>query len=266
MSSATHVVFDAPGPKGRRANAIVTGIAIVLLLLLALFVWWKFHSADQFAPEKWEPFTYSVIQSTLLHGTIATVKVAVVATLLALPMAVVFALLRLSSRKLLSTPATVLLEVFRGVPVLLLIFAIFFVLRVDAFWAVCLGLMLYNGMVLAEIVRAGLMAVPKGQREAALAIGLRPPQVLRYLLMPQGIRIMMPSIVAQIVVILKDSALGFLVTYRDLLREVNAIGTSYNNLLPTFIVGAAIYVLINLAMAGLARYLERRLHRTPKTA
>lgn len=265
MSSATQVIFDAPGPKAKRLNVVISAIALLLMVLLGFFVWWKFESAGQFAPEKWTPFTYSVIQSVLLEGTIATLKVAVVASLLALPLGVVFALLRMSTRKWLSVPATVLLEIFRGVPVLLLIFAIFFLGQVSSFWAVSLGLMLYNGMVLAEIIRAGLQAVPAGQKEAASAIGLRHAQVLRLVLMPQAIRIMMPSVVAQLVVILKDSALGYLVTYRDLLREVNAIGTSYNNLLPTFIVGAAIYVIINLVVAGAARYLEQRMRRSPKT-
>lgn len=264
MSQANDVIFDAPGPRAKRLNIIVGIIAAAILIAAIAYTVWKLEAAGQFEAEKWTPFTYSGIQTALLQGLLATIKVAITSTVLALPLAVLFALMRLSHRKVISASAGVLLEIFRGLPVLILIFAIFFILKVEAFWAVTLGLTVYNGMVMAEIIRAGLQAVPPGQREAAQAIGMRSAQVMRFVLMPQAVRIMMPSLVAQIVVILKDSALGFLVSYRDLLREINAIGTSYNNLLPAFIVGAALYVLVNLAMAGFARYLEYRLNNSPK--
>src|SRR5690606_29673993 len=150
----------------------------------------------------------------LLEGMLATLKVAVVASVLAMAVGVVFALLRLSSKKIVSVPGTIVLEFFRGVPVLLLIFAMFLLFgnEIGSFWSVVFGLTLYNGMVLAEIIRAGILAVPTGQREAAMAIGLRPGQVMSLVLMPQALRAMMPTIIAQIVVLLKDSALGFIVT------------------------------------------------------
>ena len=194
---------------------------------------------------------------------LATLKVAVVASVLAMAVGVVFALLRLSSKKIVSVPGTIVLEFFRGVPVLLLIFAMFLLFGNDIgpFWSVVFGLTLYNGMVLAEIIRAGILAVPTGQREAAMAIGLRPGQVMSLVLMPQALRAMMPTIIAQIVVLLKDSALGFIVTYQDLLYQVNLIGREYNNLLPTFIVGAALFIIINMIVAGFARWLESRLQR-----
>ncbi|MFA9869343.1 ABC transporter permease subunit, partial [Vibrio cholerae] len=120
-------------------------------------------------------------------------------------------------------------------------------------------LTLYNGMVIAEIIRAGILAVPKGQREAAMAIGLRGSQTMGLVLLPQALRAMMPTLIAQVVVLLKDSALGFMVTYQDLLYQVNAIGRQYNNLLPTFIVGALLYIAINMIVAAFAQWLERRL-------
>jgi glutamate transport system permease protein len=179
---------------------------------------------------------------------------------------VAFALLRLAPQRAISLPSTIVLEIFRGVPVLLLIFATFLLFGNDigSFWSVVIGLTLYNGMVIAEIMRAGILAVPTGQREAAMSIGLRGSQTMRLILMPQAVRAMMPTLIAQVVVLLKDSALGFIVTYQDLLYQVNAIGRSYNNLLPTFIVGAVLFIIINMVVAGLARYLEKRMSR--KTA
>lgn len=263
MSAPTQVLFDEPGPKARRNNIIFSIVSAIVLAALVVFVIWKFADAGQMDAEKWYPFTFSQIQLVLLEGMVATLKVAVVATVLALILGVVFALLRLSSKKVISVPGTIVLEFFRGVPVLLLIFAMFLIFgnSIGPFWSVVIGLTLYNGMVLAEIIRAGILAVPQGQKEAALAIGLRPGQVMSLVLMPQALRAMMPTIIAQIVVLLKDSALGFIVTYQDLLYQVNLIGREYNNLLPTFLVGAVLFIIINMIVAGIARWLEKRLQR-----
>ncbi|MCT2357838.1 amino acid ABC transporter permease [Brevibacterium casei] len=263
MSAPTAVLFDAPGPKARRNNIVLSIVSTIVLAGIVAFVIWKFADAGQLEPAKWYPFTFAQIQLVLLEGMLATLKVAVVASVLALAVGVVFALLRLSPKRIISVPATIVLEFFRGVPVLLLIFATFLLFgnTIGPFWSVVIGLTLYNGMVLAEIIRAGILAVPKGQREAAMAIGLRPGQVMSLVLMPQALRAMMPTIIAQVVVLLKDSALGFIVTYQDLLYQVNLIGREYNNLLPTFIVGAALFIVINMIVAGFARWLERRLQR-----
>ena len=266
MSAPTQVLFDEPGPRARRLNVILSAVSVLLLLGLVAFIIWKFSDAGQLESAKWEPFTYAVIQQTLLTGMWATIKVAIVATILALIVGVVFALLRLAPARAVSLPATLVLEVFRGVPVLLLIFAMFLVFgnQIGSFWSVVIGLMLYNGMVIAEIIRAGILAVPRGQSEAAMSIGLRSSQTMRLILMPQAVRAMMPTLIAQVVVLLKDSALGFIVTYQDLLYQVNAIGRTYNNLLPTFIVGAVLFIIINMVVAAIARYLEKRM--SQKTA
>ena len=168
MSAPTQVLFDEPGPKSRRNNIILSIVSLIVLLALVAFVIWKFADAGQLEPDKWYPFTFSQIQMVLLEGMLATLKVAVVASVLALVVGVVFALLRLSSKKVVSVPGTIVLEFFRGVPVLLLIFAMFLLFGNDIgpFWSVVFGLTLYNGMVLAEIIRAGILAVPTGQRMA----------------------------------------------------------------------------------------------------
>ena len=229
MSAPTQVLFDAPGPRTRRLNTTLSVVSVLVLLGLLAFIVWKFQDAGQLDVAKWAPFSYAVIQRTLLAGMWATIKVAIVATVLALVVGVAFALLRLAPQRAISLPSTIVLEIFRGVPVLLLIFATFLLFGNDigSFWSVVIGLTLYNGMVIAEIMRAGILAVPTGQREAAMSIGLRGSQTMRLVLMPQAFRAMMPTLIAQVVVLLKDSALGFIVTYQDLLYQVNAIGRSY---------------------------------------
>ena len=152
------------------------------------------------------------MQRTLIDGYLHTLAAAGVAAVLALVLGAVLAAARLSERSWLRRTSFGFVEVFRAIPLLLLMFLFYYGtptlgLRLSPFWAVVLGLMLYNGAVLAEIFRAGIEAVPRGQSEAALAIGLRPGQVMRAVLLPQALRSMLPAIISQLVVLLKDLSL-----------------------------------------------------------
>jgi glutamate transport system permease protein len=161
-------------------------------------------------------------------------------------------------------PAGIVVEFFRAVPLLLMIFFVFYGLPflierpVTAFWSVVIGLTLYNGSVLAEAFRAGIRAVPSGQSEAALAIGLRRGQVLGYILLPQAARSMLPVIVSQLVVLLKDTALGYIVAYPELLeRGVNQVSANFGNVVAAAMVIAVIYIIINSTLTMVAGRLER---------
>ena len=116
MSAPTQVLFDEPGPRGRRLNILLSLVSAVLLLALLAFIIWKFQDAGQLTAAKWTPFSYAVIQKTLLTGMWATLKVAVVASVLALIVGLVFALLRLAPQRAIRLPSTIVLELFRGVP------------------------------------------------------------------------------------------------------------------------------------------------------
>ncbi|WP_234399275.1 amino acid ABC transporter permease [Psychromicrobium lacuslunae] len=140
---------------------------------------------------------------------------------------------------------------------------------ISPFTAVVVGLILYNGSVLAEVFRAGILAVPKGQSEAAYALGLRKTRVMTMILLPQAVRTMLPVIIAQLVVALKDTALGFIITYQELLYQINYLGSqiSYQtSIIPAAIVGGAIYVGCCLILAGIAKYLESRMRRSKKVS
>jgi glutamate transport system permease protein len=132
---------------------------------------------------------------------------------------------------------------------------------VSPFAAVVAGLTLYNGSVLAEVFRAGILALPRGQSEAAFALGLRKTQVTRFVLFPQALRAMLPAVVSQLVVLLKDTALGFLITYAELLYYAKYLGAQPvldRPLIPVTIVVAAMYIGLNILLSLLAGYLERR--------
>jgi glutamate transport system permease protein len=269
------VLYDAPGPRTRRRYLIYTLVGTLIVAGIAALAVVKLADRGVFSASQWEPLTDPGVQRALLRGLWATVKAAAVAIVLALLLGIVLAAGRLSERTWVRLPAVLVIEFFRAVPLLLLILFLFlgfndqlaFLGRAvgsavpGAFGALVVGLMLYNGAVLAEVFRAGIAAVPRGQSEAAYSIGLRKSQVMRIILIPQAVRIMLPAIVSQCVVALKDTALGFVISYEELLRTGRLIYTTFANIVPTAIVVAAIYIVINTALSLLASYLERRFRR-----
>ena len=267
MSERASVLYDIPGPKAKRFNLIISVIFALLLALLTWYVLSILASKNQLEAAKWTPFLEAQNWTTyLLPGLWATLQAAAVSVVIALPIGALLGIARLSDHAWVRRPAGVIVEFFRSIPVLILMlfafqiwFAIFGVS--SPFAAVVIGLVLYNGSVLAEVVRAGILAVPRGQTEAAVALGLRKSQVMTIVLLPQALTTMLPAVVSQLVVIVKDTALGGLLglTYSELRRAGSTSASAYGNLLPTYFVIAVMYVLINLALGQFSVYLERRL-------
>jgi glutamate transport system permease protein len=256
-------LYDAPGPRARRRVLIGSVFGALLVAALVAVVIQRLEETGQFRSAFWEPFTRTGVQRILLRGLGATLRASAVALVLAIALGLVLAAGRLSERWVLRQASGAVVEFFRALPLVLLIFFAFLGLpelgiEIGAFGALVIGLTLYNGSVLAEIFRAGINAVPRGQREAAYSLGLRKGAVTRLILVPQAVRIMLPTIISQLVVLLKDSALGFIVAYPELLRSGRRIYTNIGNVIPTAIVIAAIYIVINLALSALATFLESR--------
>ncbi len=246
-----------------------------MVLAIFGFVIYRFVITGQFSAAKWEWIQYEAVQILLLEGLLATLQAFAAGAVLSLLFGAVFAAGRLSDHAWVSRPATVIVEFFRAVPLLVLIFILYFGtsrglgINISAFWAVVLGLMLYNGSVLAEIFRAGVNSVPRGQSEAAYGLGLRKTQVMTNVLLPQAVRSMLPTIVSQLVVVLKDTALGFLILYPELLYQARFLGSQGqlgSPILQVALVVAVIYIAMCLLLAALANYLEKRTRRTVKSA
>ncbi|WP_407667161.1 amino acid ABC transporter permease [Micromonospora zamorensis] len=273
MSQAS-ILYDLPGPRAKRRNAILGVVSTAGIIALLAYIGYKFADTGQFESRKWEQLQYASVQRELLGGLWATLKAAGIAAILALLFGAVFASARLSDKWVLRTPATFVVELFRAIPLLILIFFGYYVplqygWSIDKLWALVIGLVLYNGSVLAEIFRAGINAVPYGQTEGAYAVGLRKNQVLRLILLPQAVRAMLPAIVSQLVVLLKDTALGFIITYPELLFVGKQIGGRLPfglPYVPTYLVVGAIYIAICGALSALAWWLQKRMGRTPRTA
>ena len=263
--STEAVLYDHPGPRARMRNRILTVAFGAGLLALLYWVYARFDTKGQWAASLWKPFTQSSTWTDyILPGLGHTLAAAAVAMVLSLVFGIVFAVGRLSEHWWLRVPSGVVVEFFRAVPLLLLMFFIFFGLPyltlqpMSNFWAVVIALTLYNGSVLAEAFRAGVRSVPRGQSEAGYAIGLRKSQVMASILIPQAARAMLPVIVSQLVVLVKDTALGYIISYNELLQlGVNNLSANFANVVQAAIVAAAIYITVNTALTTLAGRLER---------
>ncbi|MER5597321.1 amino acid ABC transporter permease [Streptomyces sp. NPDC002265] len=268
------VLYDAPGPRARQRNI---ALSIVFFLLLALLLWWawgKMDDKNQLEWALWEPFVTAQAWNTyLLPGLGNTIKAAALSMVIALPLGAVFGIARMSDHRWVRVPAGVVVEFFRAVPVLLLmLFAMEFYVRSTnvssddrPFYAVVTGLVLYNASVLAEVVRAGILSLPKGQTEAAYAVGLRKGQTMSSILLPQAVTVMLPAIVSQLVVIVKDTALGgVMLTFPELMSSRSTLAANYANVVPSFIVVGIIFVALNFALTSFASWLERRLRRSKR--
>jgi glutamate transport system permease protein len=269
--SASRVLFDAPGPKARRRIAVVTVLSILVILAVA---WWAvtiFASNGQLAAAKWKPFTNPGIPKFILTGLLNTMKVTVVAALVAFPLGALVCLMRLARNRFARWIATAYIEVLRSTPLLLLVYIFVGALpaigfNVSLFWKITLPVILCNIALLAEVFRAGVRAVPTGQSEAALAVGLTYWQSMRLVVMPQAIRIIIPALITQFVSLLKDSSLGFAASYPELMKTATNLTPRYHNFIQSYLVIAAIYIVICLLLSTIARIVERRLARARRSA
>ncbi|WP_295839611.1 amino acid ABC transporter permease [uncultured Microbacterium sp.] len=270
MSSS--VLYDVPGPRAQLRNRILGVVTLLIVAAIIGFVVWRFIDTGQFSAAKWNVFTYSAIWERFGEATLATLAAFAVAAVGALILGFVLAIGRMSDHTWVRLPVGWVVEILRAVPVLVFMLLLYYGLpvigiRMPSYWAVVIALILYNGSVLSEVIRAGVEALPRGQSEAGYAIGLRKSGVMRLILLPQAIRAMLPVIIAQLVVTLKDTALGFIITYPELLYFARLLGSNgeYGSpLVPAAMIASVIYVAMCLALSYTAHRVELGLRRSPK--
>ncbi|GAA1671042.1 glutamate ABC transporter permease [Citricoccus zhacaiensis] len=265
MSAQTSVLFDAPGPKARRNILISNAIALAVVLVVVILVLMQLDRQDQLAPDKWvNALNGNAWANYYLPGLQFTLQSSGIAVVTALVFGLVFGFLRLAPFAIIRGISGVIVEFFRAVPVLVMMFFLYFffsrvvaptglIASADAaYYGVIVGLTVYNGAVIAELVRSGVKSLPKGQREAAAAVGMTGNQSLRLVEVPQALTAMLPSLLSQFVVILKDSALGYLIGFYELLQYSRQLGSGYSNILQTLVVAALIFIVINFILTWLA--------------
>ncbi len=274
MSSAgASVLYDATGPRARIRNLITAVLTVLAFAAIIGWVIWKFAAAGQFAAAKWEPFlTANLWKNYVLEGVQGTLTAAALSIVAALVLGCALGVGRLAPVRWVSWACGTFVEFFRAVPVLIMmLFAYALFAEYDVFPSkqlalagVVTGLTLYNSAVIAEIVRSGVHALPRGQAEAASALGLTWLQTMRSILLPQAITSMLPVLVSQMVVVLKDTAIGYQITFVEMVRQGTSVGTSYGNLIPALMVIAVLMIGLNFALSAFATWLEARLRRSKK--
>jgi glutamate transport system permease protein len=271
MTADNSVLFDELGPRAKRRvryASIVTILATAVLLYIAID---RLNDKGQFAQAFWEPFTLWAVQKGLLLGLWQTMKAATVAMLACILLGAILALGRLARNRPVRWLAGIYVEFFRAIPSLVLITFAFlglpqFGVNLSSFWAVILGLTLYNSAMLAEIFRAGILSLDRGQKEAATALGLSYGQSMRYVIVPQAGRRMVPGIISQLVALLKDTSLGAALTFVELMKTAQIYANYYGNLLQMLFVASIMYMIVNFVLSSLARRLEVRQRRRYKAA
>ena len=270
---ASSVLFDAPGPRARVRNRVISGVTLALAALLVWIVVARLAAKGQLTAAKWRPFlTGDLWKTYVLPGIAGTLTAAALSIVLAGILGFALGVGRLSPVRAVRWPCAVIVEFFRAVPVLIMmIFAYFLYALYDVFPSkqlalagVVTGLTLYNGAVIAEIVRSGVGSLPRGQSEAAAALGLSWGQTMRSILLPQAITSMLPVLVSQLVVVLKDTAIGYQITFLEMVRQGTVIGSTYGNYVPALIVIAVLMISLNFALSAAATRLERRLRRSKR--
>ena len=270
---AASVLFDAPGPRARVRNHVITAVTVAVTGVVIWVVIARLTAKGQLTAAKWEPFlTANLWRTYVLPGVQGTLTAAAVSIVLALVLGFVLGVGRMSTTAPIRWVCSVVVEFFRAVPVLIMmIFAYFLYALYDVFPSrqlalagVITGLTLYNGAVIAEIVRAGVNALPRGQAEAASSLGLRWGQTMRSILLPQAITSMLPVLVSQLVVVLKDTAIGYQITFVEMVRQGTVVGSSYGNYIPALMVIAVLMISVNFGLSVLATRLERRLRRSSR--
>ena len=269
MSSS--ILFDAPGPKARRRSRILSIVGIILFVALAAWVISVLAAPrvtaagstqpGVFDPSRWDIFVDLALWRGVGNGVLNTLRMAAVAAVLAVVIGILFSFGRTARTAIVRVPVTVVLEFFRGMPVLLMMLFILLIFGTGAYGAGVLALGVYNGAIIGEILRAGIASLPKGQRESGLAIGLTPVQTRLKIEFPQAFRQMLPIIIAQLVVLLKDTSLAYIIAYPELLRYVtNVLSNYYGNryFFPLFFLVLAVYLALNLTLSFIARVVARR--------
>lgn len=273
-------LYDVPGPRARRRARLGTGVALMAFAALALAALRRLDAQGQLDAEVWGPLldprneVFPRVWELLGNGFVATLASAAVAVVASLLFGTLLGVARMRLPRPWRVPVVAWIELFRGLPVVITIVCVwrgFVELGVDleplpgaaGFWYLVVGLTLYNSVVIAEIVRAGVAALPRGQSEAAKALGMREGQVMRMIQLPQAFRSMLPAIISQLVVAVKDTSLVAVAGafYIELLRRGNLLSQTLDNPIQTLTVVGAIFIALNYLLSRLAVWMERRVGR-----
>ena len=264
-------LYEAPGPKTKKRIAIFTAVSLVALAALIFLIIRQFYITGQLNEKYWSLFTRFTTWKFLAEGLVGTLQVALVSSVVAFVIAFLLMVGRINRNKIASWISTALIELSRGIPTLLFIYFFFLVapqlgLKLPTFWKISLPVALSAAGVVAEVLRSGVNAVPKGQTEAAVALGMRSVTVFTKIVFPQAFRYVIPSLISELVIVLKDTTFAYVVSYADLMQNARVLISNYDALLSVYLVVALIYILINYLLNQASVAVAKRLKATGAAA
>lgn len=266
--SIRDMLYEAPGPKTQKRIRFFTVLAMLLLAGLLALVIRQFAVTGQFAEKYWSFFTRITTWRFLGEGLLTTLEAALTGSAIAFTLGFLLMRGKIRRSRVLNAVSTALIEFTRGVPTLLFIYFFFLVVpktgwKPSAFWKITLPCAISACGVVAEALRSGVNAVPKGQREAALSLGMTETRLFYKVIFPQAFRFVIPSLIAELVIVLKDTTFAYIVTCADLMQNAKVLISNYDAMLSVYLVVAVIYILINYILNKISDRLALRLRRTP---
>ena len=269
--SIRDALYEAPGKKTKRRIAVATGLSVLVLTVLIILMIRQFYVTGQLGEKYWSLFTKPTTWAFLGQGLLVTVEVALCAAVMAFVLGFVFMRARLSGIRAVRWLGMVLTEFSRGVPTLLFIYFFFLIvpqlgIRMSSFWKIACPCAISACGVVAEVFRSGVNAVPRGQREAALSLGLSERKTFYRIIFPQALRYVIPTLIAELVIVLKDTTFAYVVSCADLMQNAKVLISNYDALLSVYLVVAIIYILINYLLNKLSDRMTRRMKRTGSKA
>ncbi len=260
-------LYEPPGPAARKKIAAATAVSLVLIILLMIAVIRQFEVNGQLDAKYWSFFGRRTTWSFLGKGLLGTLEAALSAGAITFAAGFLLMVGRISSYKILRGISTALIEFTRGVPTLLFIYFFFLVVpqfgvKMAAFWKVTLPVAISACGVVAEVLRSGVNAVPRGQREAALSLGMRESHVFLKVVFPQAIRYVIPALISELVIVVKDTTFAYVVSFPDLMQNAKVLISNYDAMLSVYLVIAVIYILINFLLNQASAYMAKRQKRS----
>lgn len=248
--SVREALYEPPGPKMRKKIVLATLISLAALAALVVVIIRQFYITGQLDARYWSFFTRATTWKFLGRGLVGTLEASVVAGIAAFAAGFLLMLGRISSVKAVRGISIALIEFTRGVPTLLLIYFFFLVapqfgLKLPPLWKIAAPVAISASGVVAEVLRSGVNAVPKGQREAALSLGMRSGKVFFKIVFPQAIRYVVPSLISELVIVVKDTTFAYVVNFPDLMQNARVLITNYDAMLSVYLLIAVIYIIIN---------------------
>ena len=262
-------LYEAPGPHTRKRIRIFTGIAILGLLALLGLIIRQFSETGQFNAKYWSFFTKWTTWRFLGEGLLTTLEAALTGSAISFTLG--FLLMRGKLQgKIIRGISSFLIEFTRGVPTLLFIYFFFLVVpktgwKPSAFWKITLPCAISACGVVAEALRSGVNAVPRGQREAALSLGMSERRTFYRVVFPQAFRFVIPSLIAELVIVLKDTTFAYVVSCADLMQNAKVLISNYDAMLSIYLVVAVIYILINYLLNTLSERIAGSQRRNVRT-